>query len=96
MPIREIFRPLEDEFSVQKCKAVAVGFVVQEEQTFLKVHAKNLVKVVRIGEVMSRRIPPILTLSRLTYLAYILSGLVCFHHFQGSLMVANEETYRDT
>ena len=36
------------------------NFSVQIDQTFLKVRAKNLVKVVGIGEVMSRKIPPVL------------------------------------
>ena len=83
MPIKEIFCPLEDAFSVQKYKAVAVDFVVQQDQTFLKVHAKNLVKVVRILEVMSRRTPPILTLSRLTYLVYIPLRTRVFSSFSG-------------
>ena len=37
---------------------------VEVEQTFLKVHAKNLVRVIRIGEVMDKkRIPTLRKLS---------------------------------
>ena len=35
-------------------------FSIQVDRTFLKVFAKNLVKVARIGEVVSRRGPAIL------------------------------------
>ena len=35
-------------------------FSVEVDQTFLKMCAKTLVKVTRVGEVMSRNIPPTL------------------------------------
>ena len=52
---------------------------------------KNLVKVVRIEEVMRIKRPPILNLSRLTYLACIPLRTGVFHHFWGPLLATNEK-----
>ena len=58
---------------------------VEAVRNFLKVRANNFVKVVRIGEVLSRRRPPILTFSRLTYLACIALRTGVFLSSQGSI-----------
>ena len=47
---------------------------------------KNLVKVVKLGEIMSKRTPPILTLSRMTYLACIPLRTGVFLSFLGFII----------
>ena len=61
MPIREIICPLGDGSQFQRYKSDGKNFLsVELDQTFLKVNAKNLTKVTRIGEVMGRKRPPTL------------------------------------
>ena len=47
-------------YNSKNIRAVVKNFIVEVDGTFLKMCAKNLVKVTRIGEVMSRKGPPTL------------------------------------
>ena len=47
-------------YNLKKLERWQKLFTVEVDQTFLKVRAKNLVKVTRIGKVMGKKRPPTL------------------------------------
>ena len=53
-------------YKSKKIKAAVKFFSEEVDQNFLKVYAKNLVKVTRIGEVMGSKRPP--TLRKLSFM----------------------------
>ena len=71
------------------------SFSVKVDQMFLKVHAKNCMKIVRMGDVICRMIPPIITLSRIT-------DLTCIHLRTGvvssslTIIIGNELVKKHT
>ena len=60
MSINETICPVGDGLQFGKYKLQYKFFSVEVDRTFLKMCAKNLVKVTRIAEVMSRNGPPTL------------------------------------
>ena len=52
-------------YKSKKIKAAVKFLSVEVDRNFLKVHAKNFVKVTRIGEVMGSKKPP--TLRKLSF-----------------------------
>ena len=53
--LRKLFVHYEMGYKSKNIRAAVKIFGVQVNQTFLKVHARNLVKVTRTGEVMGRK-----------------------------------------
>ena len=63
--LRKLFVHYEMGYKSKSIRAAVKSFSVQVNWSFLKVHAKNLMRVTRIGEVMGRKRSP--TLRKLSF-----------------------------